>query len=107
MLEFFCLFIVVALLCAFICIPIMIAGSRGINDGRRVLIAVLSWLGIFFGVTWVVALVLSLAFPGENCACCGDNLDRLATLSKLYRDKAITKSEYETMKAKLLGTTKK
>lgn len=87
----------------------MIASSRGILGTRRMLIALLSWLGIFFGVTWIVALVLACVLPGDGCTCCGGcgDLDKLATASKLYKDKAITKSEFEEIKAKILSGQKK
>lgn len=98
----FILFFALALLCvAIICIPIMIANARGICGGEKVAIVILSWLGIFFGVTWVVALILSLVWRGD-CVYGVDNLDRLEKLSRLYKEKVITKEEYETLKAKLL-----
>ncbi len=104
--EYLALFFVFMLICAFvcavICIPVMIANARGICGTQKTIILVLSWLGIFFGVTWLVALVLSLAWHGgENC-CCASRLDELEKLGKLYKSKVITKAEYDKMKAKLL-----
>lgn len=100
--AFAVVFALVALLLGFIYIPIMIANARGICGGERTAIIILSWLGIFFGVTWLVALILSLVWTGK-CAYGLDNLDRLEKLSKLYKDKTITKAEFETMKSKLLN----
>jgi len=105
--EYLALFLMFMLICAFvcaiICIPVMIANARGICGGQKTIIMVLSWLGIFFGVTWIVALVLSLAWHGDGTGyCCGGRLDDLEKLAKLYKSKVITKSEYEKMKAKLL-----
>lgn len=54
-----------------------------------------------FMVTWVVALILSLLWRSE-CIFGGSNLDKLEKLAKLYKDKAITKAEFESMKARLL-----
>ena len=91
----------VALVCiAFLAIPIMIANARGICGGGHTGVVVLSILGIFFGLTGGVAVVLSLVWRGDCLG--GDNLDKLDKLAKLYKDKVITKSEYERMKAKLL-----
>lgn len=102
LLVFFMMFILVMICVGIISIPIMIASSRGICGGQRMAIIILSWLGIFFGITWFVALILSLVWNGE-CVEMGDNLDRLEKLARLYKDKAITKSEYENMKQKLLN----
>ena len=43
-------------------IPIFIARGRGISGSDLTSITVLSWCGIIFGVTWLVALVLSLVW---------------------------------------------
>lgn len=106
--EYMALFFMFMLLCAFvcaiICIPVMIANARGICGNQKSIIVLLSWLGIFFGVTWFAALILSLAWAGNGRACdaCGSRLDELEKLAKLYKSKAISKSEYDKMKAKLL-----
>jgi len=106
--EYLALFMLFMLLCAFICaiicIPVFIANARGICGNQKTIIMVLSWLGIIFGVTWVVALVLSLVWHGNGeCYKCGSRLDELEKLAKLYKSKVITKSEYEKMKTKLLS----
>lgn len=106
--EYTALFLMFMLLCAFvcaiICIPVMIANARGICGNQKLIIVILSWLGIFFGVTWIAALILALAWNGSGRACdaCGSRLDELEKLAKLYKSKVISKSEYEKMKAKLL-----
>lgn len=106
MFEFLMLFTIMFLLVmigiGIIMIPITIANARGICGGEKTAIVILSWMGIFLGITWLVALVLSLVWRGE-CTYAIDNLDRLEKLAKLYKDKVISKSEYDTMKAKLLG----
>lgn len=102
LLFFLVMFLLVMIGLAIICIPIMIANERGIEGSQKTLIIVLSWLGIFFGVTWFVALFLSLLWRGEEY-CCADNLDKLEKLSRLYKEKAITKEEYEKLKSKLLN----
>ena len=107
--EYLALFIMFMLLCAFICaiicIPVMIANARGICGNQKTIIMILSWFGIFFGVTWIAALILALAWRGEGeCMKCGciTRLDELEKLAKLYKSKVITKTEYEKIKAKLL-----
>ncbi len=105
MAEFFIvfslMFLLVMLLIGIISIPIMIANARGICGGERTAIIILSWMGLFFGVTWFVALILSLVWRGE-CAFGMDNLDRLEKLSRLYKDKVISKAEFEKMKSRLM-----
>lgn len=107
--EYSVLFFVFLLLCAFvcavICIPVMIANARGISGRQKSIIVLLSWLGIFFGVTWFAALILSLIWCGDGvigCSPCGSRLDELEKLAKLYKSRAINKTEYEKLKAKLL-----
>lgn len=98
---FLFVFVAAFMFIAFICVPIMIAEARGISGGSKLTIAILSWFGIFFGVTWFVALILSLVLSG-NSLYYTDNIDKLEKLSKLYKSKVISKEEYEKMKAKLL-----
>ena len=99
-LAFLMIFCIVTICVAFLSIPIMIANARGICGNEKTIITVLSILGIFFGLTWVIALILSLIWTGDNTD--GDNLDKLEKLARLYKDKVITKTEYERMKDKLL-----
>ncbi len=98
--AFFIMFLIATVAVAIISIPILIANARGICGGEKTAIVLLSILGVFFGITWFVALILSLVWHAECPA--GDDLDKLEKLSKLYKDKVITKSEYERMKSKLL-----
>lgn len=107
--EYLALFFVFMLLCAFvcavICIPVFVANARGICGAKRTIILVLSWLGIFFGLTWIAALILSLVWTPDNgdCVCaCNSRLDALEKVAKLYKDKVITKSEYDKMRKELM-----
>ncbi len=101
--EYLALFLMFMMACAFVCafiyIPIMIANQRGICGGKRMLIILLAWMGVFFGVTWFAALILSLVLRGD---CVIENLDKLEKLTRLYKEKIITKSEFDAMRAKLL-----
>jgi hypothetical protein len=83
----------------------MIANSRGITGSKKTTIAILSWLGVFFGVTWIVALVLSLVWKGDALID-SSNLDKLEKLAKLYKDKIISKQEYESLKSKIISEMK-
>lgn len=83
-------------------IPIAIANARGICGGEKTTITILSWMGIFFGITWIVAMVLSLVWRGE-CGMRETNLDKLERLSRLYKNKSITREEYNDIKARLLS----
>lgn len=96
------IFLAMALLVGLIYIPIMIANARGICGGERTAIIILSWFGILFGITWVVALILSLVWRGE-CGMRESNLDKLDKLSRLYKSHAISRAEYEGIKKKLLS----
>ena len=87
--AFVFLFALIMLCVALICVPIMIANARGITGNEKLIITILSWLGILFGVTWIIALVLSLVWGNPK-----DNLENLEKLSKLYKDKIITKEEF-------------
>jgi hypothetical protein len=98
--AFLMLFCLVTVCVAVLAIPIMIANARGVSGGERTAIIILSVLGVFFGLTWFVALLMSLLCRGTYVV--GDELDKLEKLSKLYKDKVISKSEYESMKSKLL-----
>ena len=90
---------------AFLCLPIMIANARGIRDSKKTAIVFLALMGALCGITWLVALILALVWRGAPACDCGasPDLDGLEKLAKLYKSRAITKSEYEKMKAKLIA----
>lgn len=46
-----------------ISIPSLIAKNRGLSDEHRKTVLLLAILGIFFGVTWLVALILACVYP--------------------------------------------
>ncbi len=99
--AFLIMFCITVLGVAFLSIPILIANARGICGAEHTTIVILSILGIFFGITWFVALILSVVWSGE---CFVDtDLDKLEKAAKLYKDKVITKEEYEKIKSKLLS----
>lgn len=106
-LEVLIIFILIALVIALavliIRIPITIAKNRKLDESELSIITLLSWLGLLLGVTWIVALIFALAWKGDALSD-SRNLDKLEKLSRLYKQKVISKSEYENMKKKILGT---
>jgi hypothetical protein len=105
-------------------VPIMIARGRGISGSELTTISVLSWCGIFLGVTWLIALVLALVWrpekwiekckdcgAGRHCGC-GDEratssaredvADKIEKLHSLKKRGIITAKEFESEKKKIL-----
>ena len=90
-------------------IPIVIAKNRGISNGDLTMIKVLSWFGIIFGVTWVIALIFSLIWDPNVQATdrirksgIDNDIDRLEKLHKLKQKGAISQKEFDAAKKKLL-----
>lgn len=102
-----CLFLILILILILILLvlPTEIAQKRGVSKEHRRYIIVLSLLGLLFGVTWVVALILAFVFPSENEKKENekDNLVKLSMLGKLKKDGVLTDEEFEEEKHKLLG----
>ncbi len=98
-----CLFLILILI--LLVLPTEIAQKRGVSKEHRRYIIVLSLLGLLFGVTWVVALILAFVFPSENEKKENekDNLVKLSMLGKLKKDGVLTDEEFEEEKHKLLG----
>lgn len=97
-------------------IPIVIAKKRGITGSDLTIIAILSWLGILIGVTWIVALVFSLIWiPKKNGGPAEikpllsqgtslSNVEALEKLGNLKEKGLITEEEFNREKTKLLDT---
>lgn len=102
LLVFGAMFLLGLILVGILMIPIWIANARGICGGEKTTISILSWMGIFFGITWIVALILALVWRGE-CGMRETNLDKLEKLSRLYKSKSITREEYNDIKSRLLS----
>jgi protein-S-isoprenylcysteine O-methyltransferase Ste14 len=85
-------------------IPMMVARNRNIDGGKYTSIAVLSWFGIICGITWLVALILSLVWaPGADLYANQTDIEKLEKLHKLYKSGAINKQEFDAEKKKILG----
>ena len=93
-------------------VPIKIAENRGITGSELNTISLLSWCGVLFvGVTWFVALVLSLIWqPKEwidKSSSDDDSLDlsslqKLEKLAELKEKNIISEDEFNIEKKKLL-----
>ena len=113
-------------------IPIIIANARGVGGGNLKVIAILSWCGLFFGITWIIALILALVYQSqvnitnttngqvvylsrnneEHLTAYNrnvqtpilSNLDKLEKLATLKEKGIITEQEYEVEKHNLLNS---
>lgn len=101
----------VAFLIFLIRIPIIIAKSRKITGSDLTTVAVLSWLSLLFGITWVIALILAFVYTpkqGNNNVHVSSNMSRIKQLQELekladLRDRGIiTSAEFEEEKQKLM-----
>ncbi|MBO7332712.1 MAG: hypothetical protein J6U64_03495 [Alphaproteobacteria bacterium] len=93
-------------------VPIIIAKSRGIMGSELKTIRILSWGGLLFvGITWFVALVMSLVFQPkkwidkeeETDEKEGIDLDSLEKLHDLKEKGILSEKEYIREKNKRLG----
>lgn len=62
--------VIVIVLCVlavwfFISIPAMIAKDRGISKANMATVRLLAILGLFFGITWIVALILACVYSPD------------------------------------------
>lgn len=91
-------------------IPGKIAINRGISGGELQTIKILSWCGLFWGITWFIALGLALVWEPKNWVskeqAAEDNtsdLEKLEQLHRLYKSKVLSESEYKQLKQELLN----
>lgn len=96
-------------------VPYLVAKSRDVAKDKRTIIIVLGWAGIFFGITWIIALILAFIYEPEiisqestavihNNA--NDYINKLEKLADLKDKGIITKEEFEAKKAELLELIK-
>jgi len=100
--EIMAILLLIVLVGFFLYIPIMIAQIRGISEADTSVVAVLSWLGLLFGVTWIIALVLSLVYKPEKSRHFSD-IEKLQTLHSLKKAGAISQKEFDAEKKKILS----
>ena len=105
--------VVIAIIVAIIEIPMSIAKARGITGQQYTIIAILSWCGLIVGVTWFIALIMSLVCTNDTTspiiklggtgAGTTNNLEALEKLYELKEKGIITAEEYADQRNKLLG----
>lgn len=91
-------------------IPGAIAEYRGIKDPELTTISILGWFGVLLGVTWFIALVLSLIYQPKKWVDGADavektrseDMDLLLKLKELQEKGIITQEEFEKHKEKIL-----
>ena len=94
-------------------IPIFIANKRKIIGNKLIIIEVLSCCGIIsFGITWFIAIILSLIFKPNNINKKQDTFqpimqtDNFEILEKLFKLKdigIISNDEFQREKDKIMG----
>lgn len=84
-------------------IPIIIAKNRGVGGADLTTIAVLSWLGILFGLTWIAALILALLYSPSTDPNGAVGADELAKAYDLKEKGVISQSEFNQYKKKFLS----
>ena len=109
--NFIFLIIICVVIYWIIQVPIMIAKNRGISEGELQTITILSWCGILIGITWFVALILSLVWTPKNWIekksqeeklLPSNSLESLEKLAALKEKGIITEEEFAREKAKIL-----
>jgi len=100
--EFLAILFLIVIIGFFLYIPIMIAQIRGVSEADISVVAVLSWLGLLFGVTWFIAMVLALVYKPKKSRHFSD-IEKLQTLYGLKKAGAISEKEFDAEKKKILG----
>ncbi len=100
-LLFFLIFLFVFIL--IVRIPIIIAKNRGVAGSDLTTIAVLSWLGILFGLTWIAALILALLYTPSTDPDKVVGIDELSKAYDLKEKGVISQSEFNRYKKKFLS----
>ena len=89
----------------FLRIPIIIAIRRGLKKSDINVIALLSWISLLIGITWIVALVMSLVCQPQHSIkkqSSPDDLDELSKLFELMEKGLLSQEEFERAKHRLL-----
>ncbi len=84
-------------------IPIIIAKRRNLKESDINVIALLSWISLLVGVTWIIALVMSLVYqPPINKQSPSNDLDELSKLFELKEKGILSQEEFERAKSRVL-----
>ena len=89
----------ISILILWIYIPIYIAKKRNINDIS--IIKILSICGLFFGITWFVALLMSVLKDSKCKGKTNMDLAGLKTLQELKEKGVLTDEEFNIEKEKI------
>ena len=91
-------------------IPTTIAKNRGVENGELKTITILSWLGSFFFITWIIALVFACIYKptrwiNENAHNVNENdaYQSLEKLGNLKEKGLISEDEFNREKNKLMN----
>lgn len=102
------LIIIIAIIIGITTVPIYIAKSRGITGRELTTITILSWAGLIIGITWIIALVLSLTYQpnnwiDKNKGKTNIDLDGLEKLYRLKKNGVLSQTEFNREKKRLMG----
>lgn len=91
-------------------IPTTIAKNRGVENGELKTITILSWLGSFFFITWIIAIIFACIYKptkwiNENAHNVNENdvYQSLEKLGNLKEKGLITEEEFNKEKNKLMN----
>jgi len=98
--EILLIVILLGLFYMIVSVPINIAKRKGVKGSDLTTIIILSWLGIFFGITWIIALIYACAAENKNSMVekKESDMDKLEKAYKLMKKGIISKKEYEKIK---------
>lgn len=96
---------ILALVLYIVWLPVIIAKKRGLDGDQKTGIACCAILGIFFFPLWIVGIILACVLkPKVIEEKDGDtDLERLEKLHTLYKNKVITKAEYDKQREKIMA----
>lgn len=89
----------IALFVMVIILPINIAKYRGIADSKLSTIKLLIWFSLLLGITWFIALVMSLVYERHNNEL---DINQLSKLNDLKKDGIISEDDFNRKKNELL-----
>ncbi|MDD3265849.1 MAG: SHOCT domain-containing protein [Burkholderiales bacterium] len=97
-------------------VPYLVAKSRDVAKDKRVIIIILGWAGVFFGITWVIALILAFIYEPETLQnnkssihqshSYNDYIHQLERLAELKDKGILTEEEFESKKVSILEQIK-
>lgn len=102
------LIIIIAIIIGITTVPIYIAKSRGVSGKELTTITVLSLSGLLIGITWIIALVLSLVYQpnkwiDKDKGKTNIDLDALEKLYQLKKNGVLSQVEFNREKKRLMG----